>query len=71
MRSVSRAILTASQFVGQITAIVREIAEPRTIDALLVRAGVLREGIARTNLFHAHRHVVLVGAVAAIVDSVA
>lgn len=41
------------------------------VDALFVRAGVLRDRVARTGLLHAHRHVVLVGTVAAVVDPVA
>lgn len=63
--------LTTSQFIRLIPAIVREIAEFQMINALLVRAGVFCDRVARTNLLHAHRHIVLVGTVTAVVDSVA
>lgn len=41
------------------------------VDALLVCAGVLRDRMARTGLLHTHRHVVLVGTIAAVVDPIA
>jgi len=41
------------------------------VDTFFVRAGIFRDWIARTSLFHTHRHVVLVGTVAAVVDPVA
>lgn len=63
--------LTASQLVRQIPAIVCEIAEFQMVDALLVCTGVLRDRVARTGLLYAHRHVVLVGTIAAVVDSIA
>lgn len=63
--------LTASQLVRQISAIVREIAEFQMVDTFLVRAGVFRDRVARTSLFYAHRHVVLVGTVAAVVEPIA
>lgn len=71
MEEDKRIELTASQFVRQVAAIVRKIAESYTIDAFLIRAGILGDRVARTSLLDAHRHVVLVGTVAAIVDSVA
>lgn len=63
--------LTAAQLIRQVAAIVREIAESVSIDALLIRAGVFRHQVTRAYVFHAYRHVILVGAVAAIVDPVA
>lgn len=41
------------------------------VDALLVCTGILRDRVARTSLLHAHRHVVLVGTIAAVVDPIA
>lgn len=63
--------LTASQFIRQVAAIVREIAESYTIDAFLIRTGVLRDRIARTSVLDTHRHVVLVGTISTVVDSIA
>lgn len=40
-------------------------------DALLVRTGIFRDRVARTSLLHAHRHVVLVGTIPAVVDPIA
>lgn len=62
--------LTATKLVRFVAAIVREVADLRTIDALLVRALVLHYRIAGSNPLGTHRQVVLVRTVAAIVDSV-
>lgn len=63
--------LTTSQLVRQISTIIRKIAEFYMVDALLVRTGVFRDRVAWTSLLHAHRHVVLVRTITAVVDPVA
>lgn len=63
--------LTTAKFIGGVAAIVAKVAELSAVDALLVGASVLVYGIARTNSRRAHRHIVLVRSVAAVVDTVA
>jgi len=40
------------------------------VDTFFVRTGIFRNRVARTSLLHAHRHVVLVGTVAAVIDTI-
>lgn len=63
--------MMTSQFIRQVAAIIREIAESCTSDAFLIRTGVLRDRIARTSVLDTHRHVVLVRSISTVVDSIA
>lgn len=63
--------LTTAKLIGRVAAIVAKVAERSAVDALFVGASVLVYGIAETNSRCAHRHIVLVGSVAAVVDTVA
>lgn len=63
--------LTATELVGGVSAVVREVAELQSIDAFLIGARVLYHGVARMDPRRAHGHIVLVRAITAVVDAVA
>ena len=63
--------LTASQLVGEVAAIVGKVTDLQPVDAVLVRALVLGDRVARYDLARAQGHVVLVTAIATVVNTVA